>query len=249
MFYSYGQSRSADSSKRASAGSFGSVAVAIVREDTIAVAAESRTITNGVVNPDTTCKITVVNNIVFAATGLLRGNNSAPGIVDYARDVLGGPGKTEDKLKTFQAGASNLLASWLDIPGFVDSVAISSDYRNQHSVHALFCFFSRGDPIVVEYSFTPSLAGRHFKVDGYYDSGVRKPGEIIWIGAMEQTDTLVRTQHQFSRKIQGLDAISAGRALIENQMQSTPRIVGGYIDIVLVTSKRAEWIQRKQNCD
>ena len=227
---------------------YGSLAVAIVREDTIVVAADSRTVTDGVINPDTTCKITVVNDVVFAATGLLRGNRNALAIVDYARSILTGPTKISYKIKTFQSGVSKLLTSWVDIPEDRDALITSSEFRNKHSIHSMFCFFSSGKPVVVEYGFVPSIVGRRFKVAGAYDAGVRKPGEILWIGSMEQTDTLMKIDKEFSRRVRLLDAVSAAKALLLKQMQFTPAMVGGDIDIVLVTSKGAGWVQRKQNC-
>jgi hypothetical protein len=201
-----------------------------------------------VVNPDTTCKIAVVQDVVFAATGLLKGNRNALGIVDYARSVLTGPSKTWYKLKTFQSGASKLLTSWMDIPEDRDSLAASPYYRYRHSVHSMFCFFSGGKPVVVEYSFTPSLVGNRFKIGGVYDAGARKPGEILWIGASEQTDAFLKQDREFSERIHALDALSAAKALVEKQMEFTPRIVGGDVDIVLITPNGATWIQRKQNC-
>ncbi len=229
-------------------GAFGSVAVAVVRADTIAVSAESRTMTDGVVNPDTTCKMTIVNDIIFATTGLIWGRISAIGILDYARSVLLGPGKREDKLRTFQAGASTLLTSWLNQRPFRDSLEMSWDYRYKHSIHAMFCFFSGNKPVIVEYTFTPSWTGSQFKVSGIYDAGKRRPGEIIWIGAMEQTDSLMKNENEMSKHINELDALSAGKALIQKQMEFTPRIVGGAVDIAVVTPAGAKWIRKKQNC-
>jgi hypothetical protein len=235
-------------SEHRASGSYGSVAVVVIRDDSIVVAADSRTLTDGMVNPDTTCKITVVKDVVFAATGLLKGNRYALGIVDYARSVLTGPSKIWYKLKTFQSGASKLLTSWMDIPEDRDSLADSPYYRNNNSVHSIFCFFSDGKAVVVEYSFTPSLVGNRFKIGGVYDAGARKPGEILWIGASEQTDTLLMKDKEFSERIHALDAVSAGRALVEKQTEFTPGIVGGNVDIVLLTPKGAKWIQHKQNC-
>ncbi len=229
-------------------GYYGSVAVAVIRQDTIVIAAESRTTTDGLINPDTTCKITIVDNIVFAATGLLKGNQSALGIVDYARAALSGRARTRYKLRTFQSGVSSLLTSWLNIPQVQDSLAMSSYYRNRHSIQSMFCFFSAGRPVVVEYSFMPSHVGKRFKIGGVYDAGARKPGEIIWIGAMEETDTLMKEDLEFAKRIHGVDAVHAAKSLIQKQMQFTPRIVGGDIDIVLVTPTGANWIQKKQNC-
>jgi hypothetical protein len=228
--------------------SYGSVAVAVIRDDTIVVAADSRTVTDGTTNPDTACKITVVKDVVFAATGLLKGNRYALGIIDYARSVLADPLKTWYKLKTFQSGASKLLTSWMDIPEVRDSLAASPYYRNKHSVHSMFCFFSDGKPVVVKYSFTPSLVGKRFKIGGVYDAGARKPGEILWIGASEQTDALLKQDREFSDRIHALDAVSAAKAIVEKQSEFTPGIVGGNVDIVLITPKGAEWIRRKQNC-
>lgn len=245
---SFYKSQEIGRSEQVRSGSYGSVAVVVIRDDTIVVAADSRTVTDGVINPDTTCKITVVKDVVFAATGLLKGNRYALGIIDYARSVLEDPSKTWYKLKTFQSGASKLLTSWMDIPEDRDSLAASPHYRNKHSVHSIFCFFSEGKPVVVKYSFTPSLIGKRFKIGGVYDAGARKPGEILWIGTSEQTDTLLKLDEKFSVRIHALDAVSAARALVEKQSEFTPAIVGGDVDIVLVTPKGAEWIQRKQNC-
>lgn len=227
---------------------YGSVAVAVIRTDTIVVAAESRTTTDGIINPDTTCKITVVDSIVFAATGLLKGNSNALGIVDYARSVLNEPTKTWYKIHTFQSGASSLVMSWLNAPEYKDSLALSSFYRNGHSIQAMFCFFSGGKPVVVKYSFTPSLVGSRFKVGGVYDAGARKSGEILWIGAHEETDTLMKKDSAFFRRIYSLDAVSTAKSLIQRQMEFTPSIVGGDIDIVLITPTGAQWVQKKQNC-
>jgi hypothetical protein len=246
--YCPGQSQEANGRRLATSSLYGSAAVAIIRDDTIVVAADSRTVTDGVVNPDTTCKITVVKDIVFAATGLLKGNQNALDIIDYARSVLTGPEKTRYKLNTFQSGASRLLTSWMNIAEDRDSLAISSDYRNRHSIHSLFCFFSGGKPVVIEYAFMPAFKSGRFKIAGVYNGGVRKPGKILWIGASEQTDSLLKTDRVFSGRIHGMDAVSAAKVLIQKQMEFTPRIVGGDVDIVLVTPKRATWIQHKQNC-
>ena len=229
-------------------GAFGSVAVAVIREDTIVVAAESRTVTDGVINPDTTCKITIVRDIIFAATGLLKGNENALGVVDYARSVLASETQTWYKMDTFQSGASKLLTSWMNVPEDRDSLSESSYFKNRHSIHAMFCFFSRGRPVVVEYSFVPSIVKGRFKIGGVYDAGARKQGEVLWIGAMEETDALMKEDSAFSRQIRQLDAISAAETLIERQMEFTPSIVGGAIDISLLTPKGAKWIQKKQNC-
>ncbi|HEY6953182.1 MAG TPA: hypothetical protein VI758_12320, partial [Bacteroidota bacterium] len=75
-----------------------------------------------------------------------------------------------------------------------------------------------------------------------------KPGEIIWIGTMEQTDRLLNSPGRFSESIRGLDAIAAGEALIRKQMEFTPGVVGGDIDVVLITPNGARWVRRKQNC-
>ena len=237
-----GKGRTSDS------GSYGSVAVAVIRQDTIIVAAESRTTTEGRINPDTTCKITIVDNIVFAATGLLKGNQNALGIVDYARSVLHSNSKTRYKLDTFQSGASRLLTSWMNVPEERDSLLESSTYRYLHSIRTMFCFFSRGEPVVVEYLFTPSLDRGRFKIGGVYDAGVRKPGEILWVGAFEETAELLKKDSAFADRIHGLDAASAAQSLIQRQMGYTPRIVGGDIDIVLITPEGAKWLRRKQNC-
>jgi hypothetical protein len=228
--------------------STGSVAVAVVREDTIVVAAESRTSTNGLLNPDTTCKITIVNNVVFAATGLLYGSKSSEGIMDFGRHILQGPGKTSEKLKAFQAGASSLLASWLNVPDLRDSLAGSPHYGYRRSIHAIFCFFAGHSPVVVKYVFTPAGNGKQMTVGGTYDAGARKPGEIIWIGTMEQTDSLLRSDTIFAERIRTSDAIVSGKLLLEKQMSLTPKIVGGEIDLAVVTSRGARWVIRKQQC-
>jgi len=235
-------------SKPSSSTSYGSAAVAVIREDTIVVAADSRTITDGNINPDTACKITVVNNVVFAATGLLKGNRNAFDIVDYARSVLEGSARTPYKLDTFQEGVSKLLSSWMDIPEDRDSLRVSPYFRYSHSIHCMFCFFSKGKPVVVAYTFSPALDRNRFKIGGIYDAGARKPGEILWIGATEQTDSVLKNDRAFSELIHQLDAVAAARVLIQKQMQFTPRIVGGDVDIVLITRRSAKWIQRKQNC-
>jgi hypothetical protein len=227
---------------------YGSAAVAVIRNDTIAIAVESRTTTDGVPNADTACKMTIVDSVVFAATGLLKGNSAALPIVDYARTALQQGGKLPEKIQRFQEGASSLLASWLNKTVFKDSLERSPLYRYRHSIHAIFCFFSRNKPVVVKFSFTPSVSAKGFTVDGIYDAGARKPGEIIWIGATEQTDSLLNEGGIFASRIRGLDAVSAAQGLILQQMEFTPRIVGGPVDIALVTSKGAEWVQRKQNC-
>ena len=244
-----GQSRNNESHGEGMSGSYGSIAVAIVRDDTIVVAADSRTVTDDKINPDTTCKITVVNDVVFAATGLLKGNQNAFGILDYARSVLQGPAKIPYKLDTYQSGTSTLLTSWLNIIEDGDSIAASSYYRNSHSIQSMFCFFSGSKPVVVAYSFTPSFVGKRFKIGGVYDAAARKSGEMIRIGATTQTDMLLKKDEEFSEHIRRLDAVSAAKALVRKQMEFTPRIVGGEIDIVLITSKGASWIHRKQNCD
>lgn len=229
--------------------SHGSVGVAVMRADTIVVATESRTSTDGVVNPDTACKMTIVHGIVFAAAGLLKGNDATPGIVDYARSILAGPGKIESKTDMFQAGASRMLTSWLNDTDDRESLASSPDFRNRHSLHAVFCFFSKGRPVVVKYDFVPSLAAGRFKIGGAYDAGVRKPGEIVWIGEFEQTDSLMTKDSSFAKEIGRREAASAAIALVRRQMQFTPTLVGGPIDIAIVTRTGARWIQRKQNCE
>lgn len=244
----HAQTRSFDGEAKPNGAAYGSVAVAVVRKDTIVVAAESRTITDGRINPDTTCKITVVNNVVFATTGLLKGNQTALLILDYARSVLRGPEQTRYKLQTFQSGASSLLTSWLNIPEDYDSLVLSAVYRNGHSVHSMFCFFSNGKPVVVKYSFMPSIVGKRFKIGGAYDAGVRKPDEILWIGEYEEADTLLKNDRGFAKKIDEENAVLAAEALIQKQMEFTPWIVGGDIDIILVTPNGARWIQKKQNC-
>jgi hypothetical protein len=228
---------------------YGSLAVAIVREDTIVVAADSRTVTDGVINPDTACKIIVDNNVVFAAAGLLKGNRNALGIVDYARSVLKSPTRTSYKIKTFQEGASRLLASWVDIPENREALTTSPEFRNKHSIHFMFCFFSDGKPVVVEFGIAPSIVGGRFKIGGVYDAGARKTGEILWIGAIEQICALMKTDTLFSERIRNVDAVSAAKILLLKQMEFTPGIVGGDVDLVLITSKGATWIQRKQNCE
>jgi hypothetical protein len=212
------------------------------------VSAESRTITDGVVNPDTTCKITIVHDIVFASTGLLWGKRSEPGIVDYARSILNGPGSREDKFRTFQEGTCVLLTTWLNNQPNRDSLRLSLEYRYRRSIQAMFCFFLGKKPIIVKYTFTPSWTGTRFKVSGIYDAGRRKPGEIIWMGAMDQTDSLLKRDTSFSKRVSDLDALSAGKTLIEKQMEFTPRIVGGPIEIAAVTPTGAAWVQKKQNC-
>jgi heme A synthase len=68
------------------------------------------------------------------------------------------------------------------------------------------------------------------------------------MGAMEQTDSLLTKAGSFSKRVSNLDALTAGEALIEKQMEFTPRIVGGPIDIAVVTPSGAAWIRKKQNC-
>ena len=227
----------------------GSVAVAVVRQDTIAVSAESRTSTDGVVNPDTTCKMTIVHDIVFASTGLLWGRREQMGIVDYARSVLEGPGAREAKFQTFQEGTSRMLTAWLNQQPFRDSLRLSLDFRYRRSIQAMFCFFLGKKPIIVKYTFVPSWTGTQFKVSGIYDAGKRKPGEIIWMGLMEQTDSLLSKDSVFSKRVQRCGGLSAGQVLIEKQMEFTPRYVGGPIDIAVVTPSGAAWIRKKQNCE
>jgi hypothetical protein len=234
---------------KSSSVAFGSAVVAIIRDDTIAVAADSRTNSDGALNPDTTCKIAIVNNVIFAATGLLYGSRTTPGIVEFARNVLSGDGKIDTKLSTFQKGASDLLAQWLNAPNYFDSLGSSSQYGYFRSVHTLFCFFSGKDPVVIEYAFIPSRSRGNIVIGGYQDAGRRKSREMHWIGAMEQTDTLLKKNVEFYRHIQSTDAVSAGQALITKQMEFTPKIVGGDIDIAVVTSKGAGWVHKKQRCE
>jgi hypothetical protein len=236
------------SEKEADGGVFGSVAVAVIRSDTIAIAAESRTTTDGVLNPDTACKMTIVDSVVFAATGLLKGNSAAVPIIDFARVILEQPGRVPVKIQRFQEGASSLLSAWLNKTIFRDSLEASPVYRYQHSIHAFFCFFSRNRPVVVKFAFTPSMSANGFGVNGVYDAGARKPGEIIWIGAMEQTDSLLKKGGIFAERVHGLSAVEAAEILVKKQMEYTPRIVGGPVDIALITTKGAEWIRRKQSC-
>ena len=227
---------------------YGSVAVAVIRNDTIVLAAESRTTTDGILNPDTACKITIVDDVAFATTGLLKGNQNALGILDYARSVLAGPEKIKYKLQVFQSGASRLLTSWLNVREDYDSLVLSADFRNHRSVYSMFCFFSEGKPVVVKYSFMPSIVGKRFKIGGIYDAGVRKPGEILWMGEYEQTAALLANDTLFAQTVRGKAAVDAAKTLIEKQSQYTPKTVGGDIDIVLVTPSGARWIQKKANC-
>jgi len=244
----HAQTRFFDEEGKPNGAAYGSVGVAVIRKDTIVVAAESRTITDGRINPDTACKITVVDNVVFATTGLLKGNQTALPILDYARSVLRGSEQTRYKLQTFQSGASSLLTSWLNIPEDYDSLVRSATYRNGHSVHCMFCFFSDGKPVVVKYTFMPSIVGKRFKIGGVYDAGAREPGEILWIGEYEQSDALLKNDPLFAKKIDEENALLAAETLIQKQMEFTPRTVGGAVDIILVTPNGARWIQKKQNC-
>lgn len=229
-------------------GTHGSVAVAVIREDTIVVAADSRTTTDGAVNPDTTCKMTVVDTVVFAVTGLLKGNLWAVGMLEYARSVLKGPENLRYKLQEFQSGASRLMTSWLNVRGDYDSLLLSPYYRNSHSVRTMFCFFAEGRPVVVKIEFAPSIAGKNFKIGGVYDGGARKPGEILWIGEYRRTQELLLKDSLFAAMISRKGAVEAAQALIEKQAQFTPLVVGGTIDIALVTPKYAGWVKRKQTC-
>ncbi len=227
----------------------GSVAVAVVRDDTIAVSAESRTLTEDVVNPDTTCKLTIVHNIIFASTGLLWGRRAQMGILDYARSVLAGPGNREAKFQSFQEGASRMLTAWLNTQPYRDSLRLSVDFKYRRSIQAMFCFFLGRKPVIVKYTFVPSWTGSQFKVSGIYDAGKRKPGEVIWMGVTEQTDSLLSKDAVFSKRVNNSDATRAGQILIEKQMEFTPRYVGGPVDIAIVTPSGTAWIRKKQNCD
>jgi hypothetical protein len=226
----------------------GSVGVAVIRRDTIVVATDSRTRTDGFLNPDTACKMTIVGDVAFAAAGLLKGNDSTIAITDYARSVLESDERIGEKTNAFQTGASRLVTSWVDIPENRDSLASSTVFRNEHSVHAMFCFFSRGRPVVVKYDFVPWLEGNRFKIRGAYDAGARKPGEIIFIGESENAQSLLSTDSVFAETISALSAVRAAELLIRKQMEFTPDLVGGPVDVAVVTPTTAHWIQKKQNC-
>ncbi len=230
------------------ASTHGSIGVAVIRKDTIVVATESRTRTDGRLNPDTACKMTIVGNTVFSAAGLLKGSASALQIVDFARSVLAGDERIEEKMNAFQTGASQLLTSWVNIRSNLDSLTSSPVFRNEHALHAMFCFFSRGRPVVVKYDFVPWFDGKQFKIRGAYDAGARNPGEFVCIGEYESTQSRLLKDSAFAQTLVDHDAPRAAESIIRQQTVSTPEMVGGPIDIAVLTPQGAVWLQKKQNC-
>jgi hypothetical protein len=222
-------------------GSFG---VVFIRHDTITVGIESRIVDNNIpILPDTTCKITARNGIIFANTGVVRHEDFI--ILGKAREIISSVIGIDSVLNNFSGLISMRLFGWLRLTNICQDPQLRlSDYL----VNGVFCTFTNGVPVIYVRKFYPRCTSRGVFVDTSceeypltdqpfycYPFGWHTPDAVAFINSTEIYSSLPVTEP--------VDII---KRVIKHQTMLNSVHIGGDIRIIQTTKDgKHKWLQGK----
>ena len=223
----------------------GSVAVVLTRADTITVAADSRVSTEGNTHPDTTCKIIADNNIIFAHVGILRSPDSNFDVFSFAHSIIIDSSSISLKLAKFEIPVKDYLWSLLNFREPLDSIAVSEEYCNKHSIHAVFCTLLDSKPYIYIRSFRPRIVRGKLEILVEREDNIGRNNEVFYFGEFGALEHFARSNISFVRTQSDISVVNT---LVMSQVLATPATVNAPIDIVRLTRSGIKWFNRKKQC-
>jgi hypothetical protein len=242
---------------------FATSIVAVRNNDEIVIGADSKTTLTSVgsgvgeLGSITKCKIVQAGNLFFASAGIAgAGPAELPGDVDPDFDLkeiiaegLRGSGRIGDKVRNME----KLLVANLTLmaeEARQDNAAFFLARFVKHPAHTIIVGgFDDGELVLMIRTFSLIISptgSLSFEIGRFACPGdCQKPIITILEG---QTEAIRKYLQQHKLFMYYADPVTAVRDLVGLEISDDPSFVGPPIDILRLTKKGVEWIQRKPLC-
>ena len=242
---------------------FATSIVAVRNNDEIVIAADSKTTLtparDGMGEPESIakCKIVQVGNLFFASAG-----SAGIGSVEFYGNVdpvfnlkeviakgLAGKGRIADKVNKLEKDLVINLAQIAE-KARQDNAAFFLERFVKHPIHSVIVaglengellLMVRTFKLIISPSGSLSFEIGRFTCPGDCDS----PFITLFEGQTEAIRTYLQVNRYFLYRT---DPVTAVRNLVDLEISTNPSFVGAPVDILRITRKGTEWIQRKSLC-
>jgi len=195
------------------------------------------------------CKIQQFGNLFVAFEGLLRDKATGFSVPDIVRRAF------EVKPEASAVDRVNILTGYLTSELFIELPRVRNNsadefhtkLEGQTFLRVLIAGFERGRPVVFVRQFRTTFFARGIGVTVIPDDCLADcSGEVVtrFLGETDAIDGLPEETAGFWK-----DGLADGvRRLIETEVEARSEYVGPPIDLLRITSRGANWIQKKAAC-
>ena len=225
----------------------GSVIVVIRTPDEIAVAADSKVLNTGG-KAEQSCKLRLVNNTLFAVTGISSIKESGYDVFDIAAAACKRGGPLGERVKYFESIITPALVEQMELMRRVWPERWESKYRGTTAALCIvFVGVEAGRPVVYRRCFKPDGAeGITVEVEAT-ESAADGGGGIVFLLA-GHADAVAERLQSGGRVTADNLALLAAR-FVQIQIDSGDEGVGGPVDSASVTKDGFKWGSRKPQCN
>jgi hypothetical protein len=195
------------------------------------------------------CKIQQFGNLFVAFEGLLRDKATGFSVPEIVRRAF------EVKPEASAVDRVNILTGYLTSELFIELPRVRNNsadefhtkLEGQTFLRVVIAGFDRGRPVVFVRQFRTTFFARGIGVTVIPDDCLADcKGEVVtrFLGETDAIDGLPEESEGFWK-----DGLAAGvQRLIETEIQARSEYVGPPIDLLRITSRGANWIQKKAAC-
>lgn len=225
----------------------GSVVVVLQSSDKVVIAADSL-LTTGEQKTELGCKVRLVNGVGVGITGLFKNIKSGYDIWPIVKQALSQPGMLTDKVKAFEQFVDTPLASELDrIEKAPPDSTLGKLKKYGATLKIVFSNIENGRTVYYRREFKADGKGGVLveHVDCAANCNLRN---TITMSAFGSTDALIdlydRGAFSLNRQLWLI-----ARDMVQAQIDSGDKIVGGPIDVLVIAKEGVTWPQHKPMCN
>jgi len=227
----------------------GTTVIVIKTRNDLVVAADSKGRRGtAIITSESACKVGNVGLYYYAFAGAINDPETGFNILTPIKEAISQSGSIVEVANRYESMAGSLIAKQVGYyrekyRNFYDSV-----FKNKSASDVAF-FGVEKDALVFHIRFffveeTPD--GKVTIQPKRIDCGADCENGDIILGEREEITKYMAVQPSLLKDVEAIEAV---RTLIKEQIKVTPDSVGEPIDIVRLTIKRTEWIQRKKECE
>lgn len=226
----------------------GTAIVAVRTPTEIIVGADSKLTTTDGSIPELVCKIYQVGRVFFALAKYAGTRTNGFNVSDVAKEAIKDGGSIADIQTRFHCLIGTPLYRTAQAFKNEDPTGYYECFRDGSILDIVFFGFENQSPVLALSKLTPIFPpyGKTMTVEFHNDMR-GEDGDLgcALLGQISAPGTLMKQQPDYVLNIGPAEAV---HRLVRLAINECPEWCGEPIDILRVTSKGAEWIQRKQEC-
>lgn len=199
------------------------------------------------------CKITRMNDIYLVFSGIPALPASSFNAYEIAEKSFAGKGSVSTRLDAFDKAVQGELQKAFEKLRTNDEKLFSrwytDDVQNRIAMQVLVAAAEKKGTVLamLEYRIM-SKKSEPVKLKAIKQNIVTKPGsdqpKILFLGMQDAINALMKKKDFFS----DFDEVRNINEWINAEIAAEPKLVGGPVDIIKISPKKAEWIQHKGQC-